>query len=191
VGRYQDMGTGRTSEQLLAKTGDLLAEAGWTPRDLECIGYVDGPGSFTGLRIGLSTALGLEAALGVKLAGIGTFEALAESLRPQNRPVLCLEDARIGHFYAALWNEDGSAGLPEGAYPAEQLKTLLDRPGLLFAGRAWGSRNGEVFGPRTANLEAPELEALSALVYRRIQEGRFTQRNDVRPRYLGIAPVQA
>ncbi len=176
---------------MLARTGDLLAGAGWTPRSLGCVGYVDGPGSFTGLRIGLSTALGLEAALGIKLIGVGTFDALSESLRGRNRPVLCLEDARISYFYAALWNEDGSAGLAEGVYPVEHLKTLLDRPGLLYAGRAWGSRNGEVFGPRTADLEAPQLEALSTLVYRRTQEGRFTERGDVRPRYLGVAPVQA
>ena len=68
---------GRSSRELIAMIDELLTGAGIKPRDLSGIGAARGPGSFTGLRVGLATALGLHQASGVRAGAVSTFEILA------------------------------------------------------------------------------------------------------------------
>ena len=67
----------RSSGRLVEMIGEVLAEAGARPRDLGGVLALQGPGSFTGLRIGLATALGLHQALGVPATAIPTLRVLA------------------------------------------------------------------------------------------------------------------
>jgi len=67
----------RHGEELLARIDALLAGAGISPRALGGIAVGLGPGAFTGLRVGIATAKGLAAGLGVPLAGIGSAAAIA------------------------------------------------------------------------------------------------------------------
>ena len=75
---------------LLEDVDALLRQAGTQTRDIEALAVGIGPGSFTGIRIGLSTARGLALALGVPVAGVSTLDALAEGA-PGALPVI---DAR-------------------------------------------------------------------------------------------------
>lgn len=68
---------GRSSRELIAMIDELLAGAGLDARDLGGIGAARGPGSFTGLRVGLATAIGLHQASGVRAGAVSTFEVLA------------------------------------------------------------------------------------------------------------------
>lgn len=81
--------TGR-AVTILAAAHDLLREARAEPRQIEALVVGTGPGSFTGIRVGLATARGLALALGVPVAGVSTLEALASAL-PGALPVI---DAR-------------------------------------------------------------------------------------------------
>jgi tRNA threonylcarbamoyl adenosine modification protein YeaZ len=63
--------------QVLADADELLRAAGLAPRDLDALVVGTGPGSFTGVRIGVATARGLAVSLGVPLAGVSTLDALA------------------------------------------------------------------------------------------------------------------
>ena len=67
----------RSSGRLLEMIAEVLAEAGAKPADLGGVLALQGPGSFTGLRIGLATALGLHQALGVPATAISTLRVLA------------------------------------------------------------------------------------------------------------------
>ena len=67
----------RSSGRLLEMIGEVLSEAGARPADLAGVLALQGPGSFTGLRIGLATALGLHQALGVPATAISTLKVLA------------------------------------------------------------------------------------------------------------------
>lgn len=94
------------TQTLLALAQQLLDEAGvgWT--DLGRIAVGVGPGSFTGLRIGVATARGLAGAHGTPLSGVSSLEALAVGA-PAVTPVLAVIDARRGEAFAAAW--DGAA----------------------------------------------------------------------------------
>ena len=70
----------QSAERLLPMIAELLAEAGWQRRDIERIGVSVGPGSFTGLRIGIACAQGLSLGLGVPLVGVTSLRAMARAV---------------------------------------------------------------------------------------------------------------
>src|SRR5439155_635506 len=68
------------SERLMAAIDQLLNDAGWSAGDLEGLAVAVGPGSFTGLRVGLSTVKGLALALSIPVAAVPTLDAMAAML---------------------------------------------------------------------------------------------------------------
>ncbi|WP_244487434.1 MULTISPECIES: tRNA (adenosine(37)-N6)-threonylcarbamoyltransferase complex dimerization subunit type 1 TsaB [unclassified Aureimonas] len=119
-----DIGKGH-AERLMDDVAGLLGEAGATYADLTRLAVVVGPGSFTGLRVGVAAVRGLSLALGLPALGVGTLEALAEPHRGGGLPVLAVLDAKRGEIYAALHDSDGTEILePTALAPA-------DLPGFL------------------------------------------------------------
>ena len=97
--RHNEVGN-RQSELILPQTGELFAEAGIGAADLGAIVYAQGPGAFTGLRIGIGVAQGLAAPFATPLIGVPTLDAAAYLLPPQPC-VLAAADARMNEvFYA-------------------------------------------------------------------------------------------
>jgi tRNA threonylcarbamoyladenosine biosynthesis protein TsaB len=89
----------RSSALLLDLVGEALAEAGIRVRDLGGIAALRGPGSFTGLRIGLATALGLHQALGVPATALPTLQVLAASVQAEEgEVVIAAVDALRGEW---------------------------------------------------------------------------------------------
>lgn len=116
------------AERLLPAIEALLAEAGVALDALAAIGVSVGPGSFTGLRIGLATVQGLAAPRGIPLAGVGTLEALAWNAWGAEAPIVPVLDARRGELYAAAYRCRGE--MPEElvaprAAPPEELAMFL------------------------------------------------------------------
>jgi tRNA threonylcarbamoyladenosine biosynthesis protein TsaB len=94
------------SEQLLPLVSAALADAGLAMRDVDAIACGSGPGSFTGLRIGLATAKGLCFALGKPLVMASSLMALAHEAGDGPEVVLGMLDARRGEVYAGLYRPD-------------------------------------------------------------------------------------
>lgn len=124
---------GRSSRELIAMIDELLTRAGMEPRDLSGIGAARGPGSFTGLRVGLATALGLHQASGVRAGAVSTFEILAAHyFRHAGNgatEVVAVIDALRERWYAQPMRRDengrvGTAGPPE----------IRDRADLIHGG---------------------------------------------------------
>ncbi len=96
------------SRALPGLIGRALAEAGVPKRAMEGVAVATGPGSYTGLRIGLATAKALAYALGIPIRGVPTLEALAVGAGSRGEPVCSLLDAGRGGVYFAVYAvEDG------------------------------------------------------------------------------------
>jgi tRNA threonylcarbamoyladenosine biosynthesis protein TsaB len=92
----------QSAEQLLPLIAELLAEVGWQRRDLERIGVSVGPGSFTGLRVGIACAQGLALGLGVPLLGVTSLRAMARAVPETLAGTrVSLLDARRNEVFAA------------------------------------------------------------------------------------------
>jgi tRNA threonylcarbamoyladenosine biosynthesis protein TsaB len=95
----------------------ILGKAGLEPGGISAIAVTSGPGTFTGLRVGLATAKGLAMASGAALGGFSTLKILAEALVVQEQAaegsVICpLIDAARGQLYRCLYRVDGKARPP-------------------------------------------------------------------------------
>jgi tRNA threonylcarbamoyladenosine biosynthesis protein TsaB len=115
--------------QLLGLAHALLDEAGLAFADIDRIAVGLGPGTFTGLRIGVSTARALAQASGAELVGVSTLEALALEAQPHasgGYGVLAVVDARRGEVFAAGWR-DGEPVLRPVALPPTALADLIGR----------------------------------------------------------------
>jgi tRNA threonylcarbamoyladenosine biosynthesis protein TsaB len=110
--------------QLLGLVQRVLEEWGGGWADVERIGVGTGPGSFTGLRIGVATARGLAQASGAELVGVGTLRALAAGADESRRPVLAVVDARRGEAFVAAWSGERELQAAR-ALPPDQLEEAV------------------------------------------------------------------
>jgi tRNA threonylcarbamoyl adenosine modification protein YeaZ len=105
-----DIGRGH-AEQLMAFIDQALAESGKLLADIERIAVTIGPGSFTGIRVGVAAARGFALALGVPAIGVSVLAALAEAAREANpgQAVLAAMDAKRDELYCQSFEADGTA----------------------------------------------------------------------------------
>lgn len=102
------LNTGNThSETLLLNVSELLSKAGLTPSDIDLFACSNGPGSFTGIRIGVSLIKGLAFGRGCCCVGVSTLEALAYNLFDRVGIICPVMDARRSQLYNALFLSDG------------------------------------------------------------------------------------
>jgi tRNA threonylcarbamoyladenosine biosynthesis protein TsaB len=87
---------------------EVLARASTDKSRLDLIAVGTGPGSFTGIRIGIATAQGLSDALSCPLLGVSSLDTLAHGVLPSPIPVLPVIDARKGEVFCARYDEHGS-----------------------------------------------------------------------------------
>ena len=118
------------AENLLPEVEGLLERVQWQLEDLQGIGVVVGPGSFTGVRIGIATAMGLQAGLSIPTVGLSALRAHAMAHPYSAFPVCPLLDLRRGQVYGALY--DTASGtpemlLPEGHYVLGELLEKLPK----------------------------------------------------------------
>lgn len=184
--RSEPMAKGH-SERIAGFVRDVMAASGIGFDALDRIGVTVGPGSFTGLRVGLAFAHGLGEALDRPVIGVSTLVALAAS-RPvdDDHPFAAVIDARRGQVYLQAFRDDAplcpSQALAIDA--AVDLLTALDCGGLVGTGAAiLNARRAErsmaalsVTGPPVLD---PSPQALARLTQRADPEG-----NPPRPLYL-------
>ncbi len=88
---------------------DTAATLGWRPADADLVVVVRGPGSFTGLRVGIATAKGIAWAAGIPLAAVSGFHVVAERAGSDGAPIHVAFDAGRGEVHAAVVVADASS----------------------------------------------------------------------------------
>ena len=85
--------------RIIGLIDEALTGSGLTKRDLTGVAVAIGPGSFTGLRVGLAVAKGMALALKIPVVGISTFEVIARRLSAEHHPFYLTAQARKGEYY--------------------------------------------------------------------------------------------
>ena len=176
---------------------ELLRETGIAPDELDAIAVGMGPGSYTGLRIGVSFAKGICYGLQIPLVAVGSLDALAEvaiedneagilDVKDWNDAVLCpMVDARRMEVYTRLFN---AAGEPLSEVSAEIVteesfaEWRKDRQLVIFGNGAAKCR--EVLPDATYVNITPSARGLARLAERRLQEGKTEDIAYFEPFYL-------
>jgi tRNA threonylcarbamoyladenosine biosynthesis protein TsaB len=171
--------------QLLALVGRALGALGASYADVRRIGVGVGPGSFTGLRIGVATARAVAQATGAEVAAVSTLQALAAAAAT-DRAVLAVLDARRGEAFAAAFR-DGERLLGPVAIAPEGLAGLADprRAPWLAVGDGAVRFRDRLEPAAEVPADASPLHGASALaVCRLAREAQPVDRDALLPEYV-------
>lgn len=142
----EEIGKGH-AERLMAVIDQALDEAAVELHAVGKIAVVIGPGSFTGIRVGVAAARGLALSLGIACVGVSTLETLGASYRAgsgSNNPVLVAMDAKREEIYAQAFAADGTALIEAAALSAEDVDNLAASLSAELTG-SWISKTGDRF----------------------------------------------
>jgi tRNA threonylcarbamoyladenosine biosynthesis protein TsaB len=188
------------SARLLPSVDWLLTMAGWKIEEIDGFGVTLGPGSFTGLRVGLSTIKGLAWALKKPVAGLNSLEVLACQVRAEREILVPMLDARKGRVYGAAyrWSE-GSVEtlLPPGDVPVSELISGLRGSSLLCFGEGARKYRAEIeavgrsdvaFAPPEYDL--PRGATISRVTFEALSRSETLDIGPVEPTYLRASEAE-
>ena len=171
----------------------VLAERGLHAADLDAVCVSAGPGSYTGLRVGVSTAKGVCFAAGVPLLSVGTLDILvaqaaADGLLPTDcRYVIPMIDARRMEVYTAVFTPDGRrlTEVEPRIIDAESFRQERAEGPVLFIGDGAGKCSEALAGPDTHFVQVcPRAAAMLVPALREFEAGNFRDVAYFEPFYL-------
>jgi len=172
-----ELRTREHAEVIVPMMTRVMDEAGLTYDGLDAIAVTTGPGTFTGVRVGVSTARGLALALGLPLIGVTSLEVMAHMVLEQLESVPdilgIVVDARRGEVYMALFDGEGAVISDPSARTPEQAVELIPGKGrVVLAGGGAGLVSGAAeslgleFDTVLADLQ-PDAATLASLALTR------------------------
>lgn len=185
LGKFYGLVGRNHSRLLVPKIEALLKKCRIKPGDIDCFGVSVGPGSFTGLRIGVTTIKGLAYALNKKIVTIPTLDVIAYNAKKFHGIVCPILDARKKKVYAALYKSDGATMKKISKDLLLSVEELLAKTAkhknVLFLG------DGVALTGRPANEEIdwhPRPEGLARMAIEQYMRKKFVSVEDLEPLYL-------
>ncbi|PPR63255.1 MAG: tRNA threonylcarbamoyladenosine biosynthesis protein TsaB [Alphaproteobacteria bacterium MarineAlpha4_Bin2] len=132
------------AEALVPMIGRVLEVASSSATELDLIAATIGPGAYTGVRIGLSTARTISLAAGVPLVGVTTMEAVARAAGPSVEDVIVVMETKRADFYVQMFRADGTTVADPAAMTAFELKKAFPGAKVRLVGDA-AERAADVF----------------------------------------------
>ncbi len=197
---YQNTGLTH-SQTLMVMAEDMLKQAGKTVADVTAVAVAEGPGSFTGVRIGVAAAKGFAWGAEIPCYGVSTLEAMAETLGVYEGHICACMDARRNQVYNALFladrgnlervSEDRAIALTELKSDLEH----IDGPVFLVG-------DGAALTYKTLKDAVPELvlppehrmhqraSGVAIVAARKITEGESGDANALTPNYLRLSQAE-
>jgi tRNA threonylcarbamoyladenosine biosynthesis protein TsaB len=165
VAQHSEPMTRGHQEALAPAVRDLMAVAGISFGDLDRVGVTVGPGSFTGLRVGLSFAKGLALALSRPCIGVATLKALAMAGDGRG-PIAAVIDAGRGHVYMQVFDAGAPLTAPQSlpvASAVARLAELTQGAQLTLAGPGVALLAERIADVRRLEIAAPSPEWIARL----------------------------
>lgn len=179
----------RSLQSLVPAVREILGEVHWQPRDTELVAVATGPGSFTGLRIGVATAKTFAYAVGCQVKGVGTMPVLAAQVSPKYRRFSVVIDAQRDELFAADFERDAAGTVIRQSEPrivkaADWLLGL--QPGSVVSGPGLAKWRNQVPAQVTIVEEAswqPRAATVGRLAFEAIQQGQREELLAIVPHY--------
>ncbi len=182
------------SERLLPSIDFLMRSLGLQMKDIEGLALAVGPGSFTGIRIGMSTVKAFSYAFQKPIAPVSNLKALAMKLKsPQTRLLCPVLDAKKGEVFAALFEAKGKSiyeVIKQGNYSPDRFFSLLPAKRVLsFIGSGAAVYKEEIFqyfkDKARISSRSPFLAyEVGCLGYNILNAGKGLNHKEVQPLYL-------
>lgn len=192
----QEVGNNVHSKVLLSMVRDVLAQAQLTTDSIDAVAVGQGPGSFTGLRIGVGVAQGIAYGVGVDMLGISSLDALANQATNQAfgpSTVIAAVDARMGELYWCEYQKTDSGveriGELKVSAPQDLCTSQAQTPVQLL-GNAWGEYQGQFsdklmqYGSIDENQVYPMADALLELAQSAFDRGELISAIEFAPEYV-------
>lgn len=189
------------TQRLLPMVNEVLAEAGWSLSSLDAVAFGRGPGSFTGLRIGLGMVQGLAFSRDLPVVGVSTLDAMAlgyykahPAFAEQGRPMLVALDARMQEVYWTLlsWTgepnwlhrlEDEAVSPPEEVAGHDAVQALGSE--IVAIGPGWHYPPLAALAPAHRDLDVyPNALHMLPLAERALANGEAVAADQAQPVYL-------
>jgi len=187
-----------TSAAIPSLIRSLFKHSGFQPEDLDAFAVTMGPGSFTGVRIGIALVKGLAYATGKPVVPLSSLELLAMNAGMSTVPVCTMFDARKGEVYSATFSFTGGMKLIRMEKAADPL-TVIDETDetTLFIGDG-ATRYQELICGRLGrlaiypeeHLHRPRASAAVPLAIKRLRSGAAVSPFDLQPRYLRLSEAE-
>ena len=183
----------RHAQSLVQEVALLLSESGFTPANLQAVAVSAGPGSFTGLRVGIVFAKTLAWAAGIPLLAVDTLQAVACQLAPDDAPesqpprVLVISDAQRNEVFAGNyeWNQEHAIWERSGEIRISALADLPAAP--VVAGPAVARHREHLYGSgrflRCLDVQPRAIEVAMAASHQ-IARGQFADVSSLEPVYI-------
>lgn len=159
IGQLQTTGVKNHSTTLMPAIQQLVQQVGWSPADLQRITVAQGPGSYTGLRIGVTTAKTLAYTLGIDLVGVSSLRTVAANCRRVPGIIVPFFDARRQNVYAAAYRWEG-----------DNLQQLLPDQHI-----AMTALLAELQGYETVTFVGPDLAKFAEVIKEGLHQGVINQ----------------
>ena len=197
---YQNTGLTH-SQTLMVMAEDLLKQCGKAPADVTHVAVAAGPGSFTGVRIGVAAAKGFAWGRELPLCGVSTLEAMALTLGVWEGTVCCVMDARRNQVYNALFRAEGGSITrirEDRAISLEELgKDLGEIPGAIYLVGDGSELTHRTLKDTAANLAPPpehrrhqRASGVALAAARKIEAGEVCDAASLTPNYLRLSQAE-
>lgn len=190
------------SQTILPMIDEMFKMTGVNKADLKAIAVTNGPGSFTGLRIGAATAKGIALAQNIPVIGVSTLKTMAYNFNYCNRMICPMLDARRNHVFTGLYKcetTEVETIIKDTTLPKEKMIEKINIIGepVIFIGdgvelhRNYIEENINVeyhFGKQHVNRQ--RAASLAAIAYDKLNNGEIENADTFAPNYLRMSQAE-
>ena len=190
VGRFHRRSHMRHSSLLVPMIDKLLKKARLKVRDIDCFAISVGPGSFTGLRIGVTTVKGLAYSLKKPIVTVPTLDVIARNVKNFEGIICPVLDARKNKVYACLYKSDGDNIKKISKYLLLPVKDLMEKTAqyakIVFLGDALRLLPDHSTPPGCGMVKDwhPRADVVAKLGAEYFKTKKFTSAEDLEPMYI-------